>query len=205
MRTTIVCFIASLCACGAWAQQIDADFAAKLKTQSATTETIESDFTLTRTMSFMTSDVVSKGRFYYLRDVGISLEFTDPAGDRITMGRERFKIVSAGKTSIVKLDANPALRQLKRMLSACMTGDIVALKEGAKLTFADEGGNYVVTIALDNRNAKGMIRLITLTFEKEHMSLATLRMEEASGDASEYRFTGKKFNNGVDAAHFEIK
>jgi outer membrane lipoprotein-sorting protein len=183
----------------------ESDFTERLKTVSKATESIECDFTLTRTMSIMASDVLSEGRFYYLREVGISLVFTRPTGDEITMGRERFKIVSAGKTSIVKVDSNPMLRQLQRMLTACMTGDVAMLKEGTELTFEDAGANFVVTSVPSDRRARTMIKQITLTFEKENMSLVTLRMEENSGDVSEYRFFNKKFNRAIDAYRFAIR
>jgi outer membrane lipoprotein-sorting protein len=198
---------AALCACFVTVatRAQEADFAEKLKTMSATVETIECDFTLTRTMSFMASDVVSEGRFYYLREAGISLDFTRPAGDQITMGQERFRIVSAGKTSVVRLDSNPMLKQLQRMLTACMTGDVEMLREGSELAFGDEGTSFVVTITPTDRRAKNMVKLITLTFEKQNMSLITLRMEEASGDVSQYGFFNKKFNVEMDPSRFEVR
>jgi outer membrane lipoprotein-sorting protein len=199
--------LAAFCACFAATKAVaqDAGFAERLKTVSAATRTIECDFTLTRTMSFAAADVVSDGRFYYLREAGISLDFTKPAGDRITMGRERFRIVSAGKTSVVRLDSNPMLRQLQRMLTACMTGDVAMLGQGSKMTFEDGGANFVVTLTPSGGRAKSMLRLITLTFEKQNMSLTTLRMEEASGDVSQYRFFNKKFNGEIDPARFEVR
>jgi outer membrane lipoprotein-sorting protein len=156
-------------------------------------------------MGFAASDVVSEGRFHYLRGAGISLEFTKPAGDLITMGRERFRIVSAGRSSVVRLDSNPMLKQLQRMLTACMTGDVEMLREGSTLTFEDAGAEFVVTITPSDRRAKNMVRLVTLTFEKQNMSLTTLRMEEASGDVSLYRFFNKKFNDPIDPARFEVR
>jgi outer membrane lipoprotein-sorting protein len=167
--------------------------------------TIECDFTLTRTMSVMASDVVSEGRFYYLRREGISLDFTKPAGDEITMGREKFKIVSSGKTSIVKIDSNPMLRQLQRMLTACMTGDITMLREGSNITLSAEDNNYIVTLTPSDRKAKNIVKLITLIFEKQNMSLVTLRMEEASGDISQYKFFNKKFNEDIDPSRFYVQ
>jgi outer membrane lipoprotein-sorting protein len=186
-------------------QAQEADFAERLKTVSASIETIECDFTLTRTMSFMASDVVSEGQFHYLRGAGISLDFTKPAGDQITMGRERFRIVSSGKTSVVRLDSNPMLKQLQRMLTACMTGNVEMLREGSELAFGDEGTSFVVTITPTDRRAKNIVKLITLTFEKQNMSLITLRMEEASGDVSQYRFFNKKFNVEMDPSRFEVR
>jgi outer membrane lipoprotein-sorting protein len=205
MTRKLICLLAVLLCAVAATEARDADFAERLKTASAATKTIECDFTLTRTMSFMASDVVSEGRFYYLRGAGISLDFTKPAGDLITMGRERFRIVSAGKTSIVRLDSNPMLKQLQRMLTACMTGNVEMLGEGSTLTFEDEGRCFVVTLTPTDRRARNMIKLITLTFEKQNMSLITLRMEEVSGDISQYRFFNKKFNEETDPSRFEVR
>ncbi len=197
----------TLCACLAAAtlRGQEADFAERLRTVSAATRTIECDFTLTRTMSIMASDVVSEGRFSYLRGAGISLEFTRPAGDEITMGRERFRIVSSGKTSVVKVDSNPMLRQLQRMLMACMTGDVSMLEEGSELAFEDVGATFTVTVTPSDRRTRGMVKLITLTFEKENMSLTTLRMEETSGDVSRYEFYNKKFNGEIDPRRFDVQ
>ncbi|MDR2883322.1 MAG: outer membrane lipoprotein carrier protein LolA [Alistipes sp.] len=209
LKPIYIAAAALLCACLAatvtTTRAQDADFAERLRTTSAATRSIECDFTLTRTMSIMASDVISEGRFYYLHDAGISLEFTQPAGDLITMGRERFRIVSVGRASTVKVESNPMLRQLQRMLTACMTGDVDMLRQGAELAFADEGATFVVTITPTDRRARGMVRLITLTFEKQNMSLTTLRMEEASGDVSQYRFFDKRFNGEIDPSRFDVR
>jgi outer membrane lipoprotein-sorting protein len=183
----------------------EADFAERLRTVSAATGSIECDFTLTRTMSVMAGDVVSEGRFGYLRGAGISLDFTRPAGDAIVMGRERFRIVSGGKTSTVRLDSNPALRQLQRMLTACMTGDVATLGSGSQMSLVDRGAEFVVTLTPTDRRTQGVLKNMTLTFEKKKMSLTTLRMEESGGDVSVYRFFNKRFNGAIDATRFEIK
>lgn len=203
----ILYVFAAFCACVhvAAAQKTEGGFEARLAEVSAATETIECDFTLTKTMAFMASDVVSQGRFYYLRSVGISLDFSEPAGDRITMGRDKFRITSAGRTNVVSVTSNPMLRQLQRMLTACMTGDVAMLREGSRMSWTEEDDYYVVTLTPDNRRARNMVKQIVLTFEKENMSLEKLRMEEASGDVSEYGFYNKTFNGGTDPARFDIR
>lgn len=181
------------------------DFAQRLKAASTATRTIECDFTLIRTMSVMAGDVVSRGHFYYMRGSGIALLFSQPAGDEITLGRERFRIVSAGKKTVVKIDSNPMLRQLQTMLTACMTGNVELLGRGAQLDVKSSAGNYVVRVTPADRRARNMMKLITLTFDGTDMSLQTLRMEEPSGDVSQYSFFDKKFNGAVSAARFDVK
>jgi outer membrane lipoprotein-sorting protein len=86
-----------------------------------------------------------------------------------------------------------------------MTGDVEMLRDGSELVFGDEGTNFIVTLTPSGRRAKGMIKLIALTFEKQNMSLVTLRMEEASGDISQYRFFNKKFNENIASSRFEVR
>lgn len=91
------------------------------------------------------------------------------------------------------------------MLTACMTGDVALLRQGSQLTFEEEGANYVVSLTPTDRRAANMVKLITLTFEKQNMSLVTLRMEEASGDVSQYKFFNKKFNEDIAPSRFDVR
>jgi len=203
VRQIVTAVAACLAALTARGQQ--EQFAAQLKAASAKTETIECDFTLTRTMSFAAAPAVSRGRFGYLRGEGIALDFSQPAGESIVMGRERFAITAAGRRSVVKIDSNPALRHLRQMLTACMTGDVEILGRGARLAFTEDDRTITATVTPTDRRTLGMLRLITLTFDKADMSLSALKMDEASGDVSEYKFFNKQFNTRIDPARFEVR
>lgn len=184
---------------------VPAGFGDRLKALSGKIESIESDFTLTRTASFLAEPTVSAGRFYYLRGSGISLEFSEPEGDVITLGEQKFRIVSGGKENVTPVGSNPMLRQLQRMLTACMTGDIAMLEAGSKVTWSEQGESYTVIMEPVDKRAKKYVSRITLVFDRADMSLINLGMTESSGDSSEYRFFNKKFNTEVEASHFDIR
>ncbi|MCC8036410.1 MAG: outer membrane lipoprotein carrier protein LolA [Rikenellaceae bacterium] len=190
----------------AWASdgEVAQRFGEKLREQSQTIRTIRCEFTQVRHMSVLAGDARSSGRFYYQREGNICLEFDRPAGDMIVMNGERFKIVTDGRRNVVSMNSNPMLKQLKNMLTACMTGDIKLLEAGSEVTYQETPQGYRLTICPSNRKARNQVSAIVLTFDKGDMSLVTLRMEEPSGDYTEYTFTKKIFNSTVDDSVFDI-
>ncbi|MCD8072650.1 MAG: outer membrane lipoprotein carrier protein LolA [Alistipes sp.] len=207
IRTTAAIVLSlTLAMPGVWASdgEVARRFAESLKEQSRAIQTIKCDFTQVRHMSVLAGNATSVGRFYYKREGNICLEFDQPAGDVIVMSGERFKIVSQGRRNVVSMNSNPMLKQLKNMLTACMTGDVKLLEAGSEVSYEDTPKGYRLTIRPSNRKAKNQVSAIILTFDKGDMSLITLRMDEPSGDYTEYTFTGKSFNGPVDDSVFNI-
>lgn len=205
MKKLLIIMICLAGAAGSRAQDAAAGFAAKLGELGGKTQSIECAFTLTRTAEFLAAPTVSKGRFYYLRGEGMSLEFTDPAGERITMGRDKFLIVSAGRTNVTPVSSSPMMKQMQKMLEACFTGDVGMLEAGYAVAYSEDGTSYTVAMEPQDKRARKFVKRMTMIFDKADMSLTRLSMEAGSGDVSEYYFFDKKFNGGVDASHFTIE
>ncbi len=121
------------------------------------------------------------------------------------MNGDRFRITSAGKTNTVKMSSNPMLREMKRIISACMTADVESLKAGFTTQLSQTGAEYILKLAPAARRSKGYVAAIVLHFDKRDMSLNILRMEEPSGDYTQYEFSNKKFNGPVPDALFAIE
>lgn len=214
MRKIILLFIAAASWCAAATAQNPAQnperigpddgFAERLAELSSRIESIECDFVQLRHVSVISGDVSRPGRFYYARPGNIRLEFGEPAGDMIVMDGRRFKIVNMGKCNVTDMKSNPMLSQMKDIFEACMTGDIRKLEQGSAVEYLDGGDTYIVVLKANNRRSRSYVESITLTFDKKDMSLSRLRMDEPSGDYTEYVFSDKKFNGAVDASKFEI-
>lgn len=209
MKKIAIIFAIMACCVAVNAQQlkkIDAadGFAEKLAALSARIETITCSFVQTKHMSVIAGDVVSPGKFYYRRPGNICLEFLEPAGDMIVMDGRRFKIVAMGKKNVVDMESNPMLRQMTAVLEACMTGDVEKMGADSSIEYFEGADIYEVVIVPKNRRAKNYIKAITLTFDKKDMSLSRLRMDEHSGDYTEYRFSDKRFNTAVDSSKFAM-
>ncbi|MDO4758115.1 MAG: outer membrane lipoprotein carrier protein LolA [Rikenellaceae bacterium] len=202
MKTKLIILVATLLATLTAVAQSATEkaFAEALAAKSHTIESISCRFEQSRSMQILASEVKKEGTFNYLRPECIRLVFDD--GDYILMTDSQFRISSAGVEQAVRIQANPMLKELKRILSACMTGDVSALAAGFAPTISDEGATYRVELKPTRGRMSARMHAIVMLFDKASMSLSMLRMEEASGDSTTYRFYDKKFNCEVAADLF---
>ena len=175
-------------------------FEKQLLEKSTQISTICCDFKQIRTMSVFAEESTKNGKFTYKRPGNILLAFSD--GDYIKMTETHFSIKNAGITTEVKVAANPMLKELKRLLSACMTGDITSMSSGFNMSISETSTSYIVDLTPIKGRGAAKMKSVKMYFDKKDMSLSKLILEEPSGDSIRYEFTNKKFNIEVPAETF---
>lgn len=178
-------------------------FEKELFDKNAKINSITCDFVQIRSISILTNDVVKKGKFYYLPTKNILLAFDD--GDFIKMTETTFQMKNNNNVSEVKISSNPMLNGLQHLLTACMLGDIKQIARGFKLTVDQKDDTYIVTLVSEKKGSAAKLGKMTLVFDRKDMSLSLLKMEEFSGDYTQYEFTNKQFNGHIDPKLFEIR
>lgn len=189
-----------LVAVAASAQSAAENFARELAAKSGEIRSIACRFEQVRSMQIMQHDVVQQGDFYYLRPEQILLAFE--GGDYIAMTPTYFSMEAGGVKQRMKLQSNPMLKELKRILSASMTGDVEQLAAGFTPTITEQKESYEVVLRPTRRGMANRLKAISMHFDRQTMSLTMLCMEEQSGDKTTYRFFDKRFNTQLDAALF---
>lgn len=184
----------------ATAQDAVSAFTKELAAKSTAIESICCRFEQVRSMQLLKEDVRQEGDFYYLRPDRILLSFDNK--DYICMTQTHFQLQTAGVKQRVKLQSNPMLRELNRILSAAMQGDVKSLSAGFIPTVRDEGDCFEVELRPAKGRMAARVQSITMHFERATMSLTLLRMAEPSGDATTYRFFRKRFNEKIDSQIF---
>lgn len=181
------------------------EFNAKFEEYSKKLRSISSDFKQIKRIGLLNNSIEMRGKFYYDASGNISLDYTEPSGNKIVFTKEKFMIVNAGKKTVAAISSNPMLKNVSAMLMACMTGDISQFKQGWNIVYYESDNEYILELIPTDKRAKKMIEGITLHFVKGDMSLSKMEMREPSGDCSTYTFSNKNFNTKIDAKVFEIK
>ena len=171
-------------------------FRKQLSESSRNINTIVCDFTQTSCMAVLTSEVNKKGEFTCCKPGNILLAFED--GDFIKLTDKSFAVKSAGKTMSRNINSNPMLKELKKILSACMTGDLDAVSSEFEITVAQNSRTYDITLIPLKDRAMTMVKSIEMAFDRSDMSLSILKMNEPSGDYIKYTFINKRFNTIVN-------
>ncbi len=194
---------------------IDSEVDALKKKMTAETQkisTIESDFTQLKHIVAMSGDITSTGKFYYQKSDKVSLDYITPVKSQIVINGSKIKMVSNGKTNVFDVASNGLMKEMKDVISACMTGNLQAMTSNYKLEFFQAGKEYLVKIFPLNDAAKTIIDEVNIYLDKNDLSVTRLRMIEASKDKkakdkdyTEYQFTNKKLNVDVPASRFSVK
>lgn len=168
------------------------NFERLLKDKGGKINTIKCKFEQKLNMSVLSGSVNKKGVFYYSRPEKILLSFDN--GDYIKMTEKMFQMKNMDNVVKTKISSNPMLRELNKLLSSCMTGDIINSTTGFSMNLLNEGKEYILELIPDNRRIASKISLIEIRFDMNDMSLTNLKMVEVSGDYTSYRFYDKEFN-----------
>lgn len=199
IKTILFTILSLTCVAMAHAQNakpLMTEFEQALKGRAVRIETISCDFLQTRSMSVFAEDVRRRGHFTYKRPGNILLAFE--SGDYIVMTESVFAMRNGTSVTSVKTSSNPMMQQLKRVLSACMTGEMEQVTAGFSVDVDKADGNYRLTLSPLRGKAASHMQSLVMTFDIKDMSLASLRMDEPSGDYTLYEFSDKHFNEAVD-------
>ena len=193
MKNRIAATICALLAVAAAASAQESDIAARFSEDikaNAQVTSIECAFTQTVSMSVLAQDVSKGGHFSFSRPSDIRLDFTD--GDYIHMTGDNFEMRSEGHTSSMKTTSNPMLKELRRILSSCMSGDVETIMSGFNATVTETASTYGLTLTPKDRRSASMMSSMEMQFSKKDMSLDWMKMNQAGGNSTRYTFTDKK-------------
>ena len=187
-------------------------FKKKMAAEAQKVNSIESDFTQIKHMAAIEGDMISKGKFYYQKEDKVSLDYTSPIKYLIVINGSKIKMVANGKTSVYDVASNGLMKEMKDVLSACMTGNLQAMNSNYKLEYFQDSKEYLVKIFPLGEAAKAILDEVNIYLDKNDMSVTRLRMVEASKDKkakdkdyTEYQFSDKKLNVDIPVSRFSVK
>ena len=203
---TLLIFTTSVLAAAAQVSDI-ADmqqFESRLKATSDKLTSIECDFVQVKHLDMFDEDVTSNGKFYYLKNNKISLDYSRPLSYLIVINGGRLKIVADGKKSVMQLNTNKMMNEMQDMITACMVGDLSRMSNSYNLKYQEDNSEYIIGITPRSRQVKEYISAIEIRLSKADMSVDQLRMYENEADYTDYKFSNKRFNQLKDESRFAI-
>ena len=180
-------------------------FENQLKETASKLISIESDFTQVKHLDMFDEDVTSKGKFYYLKDNKIRLDYSQPLNYLIVINGTRLKIVADGKKSVMQLNSNKMMNEMQDIITACMVGSLNRMNDNYNLEYQEDKERYIVRITPRSKVVKDYISNIEIRLNKTDLSVDQLRMYENEADYTDYKFSNKHFNQLKDESLFSIE
>ncbi len=184
---------------------------AKMQASAEKITSIQSDFTQEKYVSVMSSTMKSSGKFYYQKDDKVKLEYQVPFKQDLVMNGNKLMMKTNGKPMIMDAASNPMMAELKKVITACMSGNIANMGENYQMSFFVDGSNYLIEIVPLSADVKKFAEKVELYLDSSDFTVVKMRMIEAKkknqtkNDYSDYIFSNKKKNAAIAESVFSIK
>lgn len=115
------------------------------------------------------------------------------------MTSEDFQMKNGDKINEMKVESNPMLRELKNILSACMTGEVMNSTKDFNHELKKEELKYTIIMTPKKKRVASKIKEIMLEFDRRNMCLNKMKMTQPNGDYTLYEFLIKNLTNKLNS------
>lgn len=183
----------------------------KMQAAAAKVHSIQSAFTQEKYMSVMANTMKSTGKFFYEKGDKVKLEYVTPFKQNLVMNGNALIMEMNGKKNKLDATANPMAAELKKVISACMSGDINNIGQNYKMDFFEDGDTYLVNITPQTDDIKKFAEKVELRLDSKDFTVVKMKMIEPikkgqkTNDYTEYTFSDKKMNGTIAPNVFAVK
>lgn len=170
---------------------------------SQKTNSITSDFTQVKDMSFMEEKVNSSGRFYFEKEKKLRWEYTEPFSYAIILNGGRIRIIDEGKAKDFDAGANRMFLEISNVMTGMVNGTLLT-SDQFSATWYEAPGYYLARLVPAGTELKDYLECIELKLNKTDFSVEELKMFEKSGDFTHIIFGNKKQNEAIPADIFRL-
>lgn len=166
---------------------------------------------LTRHNAAITTDVVTKGHYYWKRPNSQSMVFTNSKEMLLAIGNS-YTMVKGGKQRTIKAKGmgNNPFEILSDIYTNLRSAEYNGtLTTQANVSVAKQGASYLLTVTPKNTNAKAKRRLMytsfIITIDASTGNMSRMLIHERGGNYSQYDFSGYAFNVNISSKMFSTQ
>lgn len=179
-------------------------FKAKLKEAQQKTNTVKSQFTQEKHLSFMEDKVVSKGLFYLKKQGKMKIEYMSPFSYVVVFNGDKLYIKDGKKTTKIDTKTDKSFRQLNEVMTHSMNGEIDQIK-GFESKYFQSKDYSLVELTPNQAEMQKMFEKIKLYLHPQSLQVAKLDLLEKSGDRTHMRFEQTQTNIPIPDETFVVR
>lgn len=185
-------------------QEVDA-FKAKIAEVTENTNTLQSSFTQTKVLSFMTDPILTEGAFKYKKPNLIRWEYTSPFSYILIINDDKIMIDDEGNQNEIDLSANEMFKQINNIISDALLGKVLDNSEQFSHQLFSGQNNFKIILTPIDQQLGDFIETVEVYFDKDEYIVSETIMYEPGGDYTKIVFENKQLNDQIDNLIFELK
>lgn len=178
------------------------DIISKVDKAASTMQSLQCEFTQTKTMKMLSKQMVSNGMMYFRRSNKLRWEFTAPNAFTFVMNGDKVSMKSSKSTQQIDVKRNKIFRQITDIIINCITGEGLKNSSYFDLEMYEGKEGYYARLYPKKKELKQMYKAVELHFTPDLTTVSMVRMEEKSGDITLIKMNNTKINTTIDEKMF---
>jgi len=179
-------------------------FRTAMSASSAKLQNITSDFRQVKNLSLLAEKINSKGKFYFMKDDKVRIEYTEPYSYLMVMNGTRMLVKDEQKTNKINTGNSKMMQSVNRVMVDCMSGTVMSNPD-FKVTVYKSSKQYLLSMVPVSPEMKNLFSQIEVYISQAALDVEKLVMTESGGDYTSMDFYNTKHNTPVNEALFKVK
>ncbi|MRI00817.1 outer membrane lipoprotein carrier protein LolA [Kriegella sp. EG-1] len=172
----------------------------KVKSLAKTTSTITADFVQKKHLDFLSNDIESNGKLSFKSPNMVKWAYMKPFQYSVLFKDDMLYINNEGEKNNIDIGSNKLFKQLNKLISASITGDMFTTEEFNISYFNTKKGSVVYFSPLNEKFAK-YIKEFHISFNNKS-EVSAVKMIEPSNDYTLIQFSNRITNQNIPDAVF---
>ena len=199
MKQPILIFLVSLFALTLFPEgargQAREEMLRAIRTTGASIESLECEFTQTKTVSMLEQKMVSEGKLYFRKPSAVRWEYlTPPMHNFFIMSGEDLLAGNDASAKHSSLKKNRSARMISSLIVGSLSGESLEDSRNFKAELSAEAGEWVAVLTPLRRDLSQICSSIVLRFNPKTALANSITLNEASGDYTHIVFRNMKMN-----------
>ncbi len=177
-------------------------FQEKVMAHASNLESLQADFTQTKSMDMMESEAQSKGKVYFKSPEILKWEYREPYDYKVLFKEGELHIDDEGEKSIEKTGSNALFEKLGKLVSGSVNGKLLQDADDFDIDYFKEGENILANIKPKDERLSRIFSEIHLQFNGQNM-VKSVKLVEDSGDFTLIEFSNIQLNKEIEEGVFE--
>jgi len=180
-------------------------FKTKLAAISESTQSIVSDFVQEKNLSILSEKIISKGQFFFKKPNQIRWEYTEPYKYLIIISNNQLLTRDDKNQKQYDIQSSAMFQEMNRFISGIVQGDLLKNENDYAITYFEGNKSYYVKLIPRNEDMKQMLNEVHIYFDRNDLTVSSLKMIESGGDYTRITFINRKMNIEIPLEKFSFK
>lgn len=165
---------------------------AKVTASTQSLESLQSDFTQTKKLSYMDEAIRSTGKLYFKAPGKIRWEYLSPTNYAVIFDGQTMHTIAGGRTKSTNLAANRRMQGLNDLLAGSLQGGDMLDENRFDITYYRDKTDYVAILIPKDKGLSRHIRQVELTFNGTSLLLTQVTLTDPAGDSTQLAFANQR-------------